>query len=264
MSAYHSLLTMPWWKFFSVVFAGYLTLNVLFASAYILCGPGALQGGERYGRLAQSFYFSVHTFATIGFGSIVPNGDAANLVVAIEAFVGMLALALATGMLFARFSRPTARILYSERAIIAPYHGITEFEFRIANVRKNQLIDVRARIILSRFVSSGTGRKRQYYGLNLERPSVAFFPLSWTVVHPIEMNSPLYGLSPEELAESNAEFLVLLTATDETFSQTVHSRTSYRPDELIWNARFADLYEKTGPDRDLAVNMRLFHKINQV
>jgi inward rectifier potassium channel len=140
---------------------------------------------------------------------------------------------------------------------------MTAFQFRVANARQNQLIDVQARIILSRFVDAGNGRKRQYYALPLERPSVAFFPLSWTVVHPIDPASPLHTWTLSQLAESEAEFLVLLTATDETFSQTVHSRTSYRADagEILWNARFASMYEPLTAKDDLAIDMR---KLNSV
>src|SRR5262249_29544799 len=150
---------------------------------------------------------------------------------------------LATGILFARFSRPTAKILFSRNAIIAPYRENIAFEFRIANERKNQIIELEAKVLFTRFEPIDGSSTRRYYSLALERSKVAFFPLTWTIVHPITPTSPLYGLTDQDLRETRAEFLILLTGIDETFSQTVHSRSSYRADEVIWNARFTDVFE---------------------
>ncbi len=211
--------------------------------------------------MLQAFFFSVHTFSTIGFGNILPATAAANFVVTAESLIGLLSFALATGLIYARFSRPTAAILFSQHAVVAPYQESKRaFMFRIANSRQNQLIEVAAKVLLTRFEENELGiRTRRYYQLQLERNSVTFFPLTWTVVHPIDENSPLNGVTPEQLAASNAEFLVLLSGTDETFSQVVHARSSYRYNELVWGAKFGNLFGRQ--HSELIVDMRKFHKI---
>src|SRR5437588_7072587 len=146
LSLYHSMLTMGWTKFFSLLLVGYLVVNLLFAGAYIACGPTALSGESGVQGFLQAFFFSIDTFATIGYGNVAPIGMAANVIVAVESFIGLLALALATGILFARFSRPTAKIIFSRNAVIAPYKNMTAFMFRITNARKNQLIEVEAKV----------------------------------------------------------------------------------------------------------------------
>src|SRR4029077_3393280 len=148
--------------------------------------------------------FSVHTFATIGYGNIVPAGLAANIVVAVESLVGLLGFALATGLLFARFSRPTAKIVFSDAAAVAPYNGITAFEFRIINSRNNQIIELGARVLLSKFENVDGNRIRKYHQLRLERERVVFFPLSWTIVHPIDEDSPMKGLTQDDLIASDS------------------------------------------------------------
>src|SRR5579875_3805179 len=216
LGSYHLLLNISWTSFFALLAAAFLLLNVVFAGT----GP-----------FWRAFFFSIQTCATIGYGNVVPNGLAANLVVTAESLVGLLGFAFAAGLILARFSRPRADILYSEKAVIAPYRGITAFEFRVVNRRENQLIELRAQLLLSRFEADGAGqRMRRYYALALERETVTFFPLNWTVVHPIDDASPLRGWTRERMLEAEAEFLVLITAVDETFFQTVHSRSSYTAD----------------------------------
>ena len=233
---YHTLLTMSWTQFQLVVVGYYLVANVLFAAAYLLCGPGALHGSEAATfseRMGESFFFSVQTLATIGYGRLSPNGLAANILVSVEALAGLMGFAIITGLLFSRFSRPTAKILYSKNALIAPYRDATAFEFRIVNQRSNQLIDMQATVVLSRMEDENGARIRRFYPLALEREKVMFLPLHWVIVHPIDQASPLSGVTEEQLIASDAEFLILLTATDETFSQIVHSRSSYKHQEIV-------------------------------
>jgi inward rectifier potassium channel len=243
LSPYHALLTMSWPQFLGLIVLGYLGINLLFAGAYFACGPGALDGGDGAAghRLLQCFFFSVQTFATIGYGKLTPTGLAPNLIVTLESLVGLLGFAIATGVLFSRVARPTARILFSARALVAPYRGITAFEFRIANGRSSQLIEVEVSVLFSAF-KARDGKAREFVPLALERQKVAFFPLSWTVVHPIDPSSPIFGMSYEELLAVDAEFLILLTGFDETFSQTVHTRSSYKADEIVWGARFVNIF----------------------
>lgn len=248
LSLYHALLTITWPRFLGLIILFYMVINGGFAAAYLACGPGALAGAAATtpaDRFLEAFFFSVQTFATIGYGAMSPQSLAAHLLVTLESLVGLLGFALATGLLFARFSRPSARILFSDVALIAPYRGITAFEFRLANARSNELVQVEARVTLSRFRPSGVGR--DFIPLTLERDTVLFFPLAWTVVHPITETSPLYGLRPEDLAASGAEFLVFLTAFDETFSQTVQTRSSYLAEDVIWGASFESVFN---PQRD--------------
>ena len=245
LNPYHALLSMSWLKFHSMVVLSYFLVNILFALAYLACGSGAIEGSGAISlgqRFFDAFFFSVQTLATIGYGRMSPAGLAANIVVAFEALTGLFGFALATGLLFARFSRPNARIQYSERAVIAPYHDITGFMFRIVNERLNQLIEVNATLTFSRMETHNDKRVRKFYSLPLERNKVTFFPLHWTIVHPIDEKSPLYGVTQKGLEESDAEFAILLTAIDETFSQTVHSRSSYKDDEVVVGARFRDMF----------------------
>jgi len=264
ISPYHAVLTMSWRRFLAWVVAAYLLTNAVFAVAYLSCGHGAfeVQGTPSDLRFSDAFFFSVQTLATIGYGRIAPAGLAPNVVVTTESLVGLLGFALAAGLLFARFSRPVADILFSKSALIAPYRGITAFEFRIANKRQNELVEVAAKVLFSRLETSGGRTVRRFYDLSLERAKVVFFPLSWTIVHPIDESSPLSGVKAEDLRRTEAEFLILLTGTDETFSQVVHARSSYKPDEIVWNARFADVFNRPRGGR-LAVNVGRIHEIEQ-
>src|SRR5712691_7364522 len=214
LSLYNWLLQISWPRFFALVVGTYVTVNVLFAWAYLLAGANSLAGLAPAGRFGRAFFFSVETFGTIGYGNISPQNVAAHVLVTIEALAGLLAVALITGILFARFSRPVPRIAFSDRALIAPYRGGSAFMFRIANELSSQLIDLEARIVLAMFDQADGHATRRFSVLSLERNRVAVFPLSWTIVHPIEASSPLHGLREQDLAERGAEFLVLLTAAD--------------------------------------------------
>jgi inward rectifier potassium channel len=258
LNFYHAFLSISWSRFFAALVAAYVVTNLLFACGYLLCGPGALHGStaaSRMERFVEAFFFSVQTLATIGYGRLSPSGLAANTLVSVEALVGLLGVAFATGLTFGRFSRPNARILFSRRAVIAPYHGITGLMFRIVNARSNQLINVRVTLIYSRMVEGTGGPRRRFDPLALERPSVVFFPLHWTIVHPIDASSPLRGVGAGELERTEAEFLILLQGTDETFSQEVHTRTSYKADEVAVGARFKDMFSD-GDGSGVAVDVR--------
>jgi len=266
LSLYHQLLTIPWPKFLGLVVAGFLALNVVFGLAYLACGPDAMHGAPASdmggSEFLRAFFFSVQTFATIGYGHISPAGLAANLLVTVEALTGLLVFALATGLLFARFSRPTAKIVFSERALVAPLQGVTAFEFRIVNARSSQLIEVECQVLFTQFPQDRS--LRRFVPLALERQKVTFFPLSWTIVHVIDANSPLHGLTHEDLVANNAEFLVLLTGFDETFSQTVHTRSSYKPEEIVWGATFKKIYKPLDATGVLRIDVGLLHDYEKV
>jgi inward rectifier potassium channel len=243
---YHLLLTMTWARFFGLVALIYVSLNLAFAGLFAAFGPDALTGALEHGHggtFMRAFFFSVQTFATIGYGQVAPQGLGANLLVTFEALVGLMFQALATGLLFARFARPTASIAFSRTAVIAPYAGGRSLQFRIANRRRSEIIQLGAQVLFSYLEMDGRGRRvRRYQVLPLERNQVTFFPLAWTIVHPIDAESPLATRTHADLVKEEAEILVLLSGVDEAFAQTVHARSSYRPEEIVWNARFTSIF----------------------
>jgi inward rectifier potassium channel len=263
VNGYHALLTMTWPRFLGSVLAVYLTINALFAVSYLAMGPDALAGADPSrmgGRFLRALFFSVDTFATIGYGNVYPVGALANWFVALEAIIGLLFVALLTGLVFARFSRPTARLLFSDVAVMAPYQGKTAFMFRVTNARSNQLMELEAKVLYSRL----DGSVRRYDELRLERRRVVFFPLSWTVVHPIDETSPLFGCARDDLERTDAEFSILMSGVDETFSQTVHARTSYKPQEVVFGARFGNIYNPLAPDGTVSIDVSKLSDVEEV
>jgi inward rectifier potassium channel len=263
LGAYHALLTMTWLRFFTLIAFGYFAVNVIFAGAYLLCGPDALSGRSAHNpheRMLEDFFFSVQTLATIGYGSVAPKSLAANILVTVEALFGLMGLALATGLLFARFSRPNTRIAFSEKAVVAPFRDGTALMFRIVNERSNQLTDVQATVTFSRLEGEGGERTRRFHELSLDRRRVLFMPLHWVVVHPIDAASPLRGLTREDFQRCDSEVMILLTAMDETFFQTVHVRSSYKPNEIAWGYRFADMFLRAA-DGVTGIDLRKLHDI---
>jgi inward rectifier potassium channel len=233
-----------WPRFLLVVTVVFLAVNMLFAGIYFAIGTDHLQGLEpEMGSFLNAFFFSVHTLTTVGYGNVFPKGVAANAVSAIEATTGLMVFALATGLLYGRFSRPSARILFSDHALIAPYQDGTSLQFRIVNKRVNNLMELEAKVMLMVVEGSPGNLKRDYNVLRLERPSVYFFPLTWTIVHPIDEHSPLHGKTAADLERLEAEILILIKGFDDTFSQTVHARYSYRYDEILWGARYAPAFD---------------------
>jgi inward rectifier potassium channel len=266
--AYSNLVSTTWNRFFLFVAILYLTLNGFFAVGYVACGPGGLINTIDTGinsPFLKAFFFSIHTSATIGYGSTVPVGLPTNTLVALESVVSLLGLAVVTGLVFARFSRPVADILFSQTAVMSWIGNLRAFQFRIINTRNNQIIDLHVRLLVSRFETNASGTSvRRYYALRTERESVVFFPLSWTIVHTIDQESPLHGITEDELCASGAEFLILLTGMDETFSQVVNARSSYRANEVVWDAKFTDIFVYDPEGRMAGVDMKRFHDTARV
>jgi inward rectifier potassium channel len=242
---YLILINMRWVPFLACVFLGYLLTNTLFAVVYFALGPGQLTttGGTLAGeRFADAFFFSSHTLTTVGYGNIAPKAMASNIVSAIESLVGVLGFAVATGLLFGRVSRPSARLGFSTNILIAPYQDGSALQFRVVNLRRNSIMELQARVMLMTVEPRNGDYKRTYTLLRLEREQVVFFPLTWTVVHPIDSESPLYGKTVEDLERMQAEVLILLKGYDDTFNQTVLARHSYTRQEFLWGARFAPAF----------------------
>ncbi len=259
VAPYEGLLQMSWLRFLATVVVFYLLLNATFALAYIACGADGLVGSgvEGLSRFERGFYFSVTTLATIGYGHISPNGRAAHAVMTAESLLGMLGLALVTGMAFARFARPLAKVRFSRHAVVATHRGSPAFMFRVVNLASSQLIEVEARVLLSRRVAAADGRSaRRFLPLPLERDGVLFFPLSWTIVHPIDRDSPLFGLSAADLEASEAEFIVLLKGVDEASGAGVHTRTSYTPRDVAWGKVLVPLASHVAADGTLLLDVR--------
>jgi inward rectifier potassium channel len=243
---YLHLVNLSWPAFLAVLFAAYVLINSLFATVYYLLGSvqfSGLDAPDGVGRFLKDFYFSSQTLSTVGYGAIAPKGNAANVVAAIESLTGVLGFAVATGLLFGRVSRPSAKIGYSDNVLIAPYQDGSSLQFRVVNRRRNDLMELEARVMLMTVEPKDGRSLRQYRLLKLEREKVLFLPLSWTVVHPIDDASPLRGLTAEDMERLQAEIMILIKAYDDTFSQTVLSRYSYRHDEFVWSKRFAPAFD---------------------
>jgi len=256
---YHFLLISSWLRVLTLFILSYVGANALFAVLYVLGGDSI--DGARPGSLADAFFFSVQTMATIGYGHLVPRTLWAQVLVTIESFVGLMGLALATGVVFGKFSRPTARVLFSRYAVITTRDGAPCLMFRMANQRGNQIVEARIHVVLARDETTFEGETlRRLYDLKMARAEHALFALSWTAVHLLTKDSPLFGVTPESLAANEAEIIVSLTGLDETFAQTVHARHSYVADEIICGARFVDILSRA-PDGHRRIDYTLFHEI---
>ncbi len=253
---YLHLVSISWSGFFGWILLAYALVNFIFAAVYYSLGSDALLGeaAATHSRLLQCLFFSAQTLTTVGFGAVAPRSVPANSVAAFEALAGLMGIAVATGLLFGRVSRPSARIGFSEKALVAPYQDGWSFQFRMVNRRANTLIEPAATLMMMTVDRSDGGSRREFKILRLEREKIMMFPLMWTVVHPIDSESPLYGRSPAELEALQAEFLVLVKAWDETFAQTVHQRYSYRYSEIVWGGRFAPAFGVDGKG-DLEVHV---------
>lgn len=263
LNMYHTLLSMSWSTFLGFVLLLYFLSNVFFGILYASMGEKGLVDvtsapGEDL--FVRGFFFSVQTFATIGYGTIHPVGIIPNLIVTIESYYSLLANALITGVVFARFARPTAKVIFSDVAVVAPYRGIKGLMFRIVNGRKNQLIEVGAVVTFARFVNENGRTVRRFDVLELERRKVTFFPLAWTVVHPINEKSPMHGLTEEDIKATDGEILILLTAVDETFVQTVHARSSYKPQSIKFGQKFASIYNEVEDGKPISIDVRKLSK----
>ena len=246
---YLFMINAPWWVFWLLIFGGFAIANVIFAFIYMKLGVEHLQGADvatPLARFMSAFFFSAQTFTTVGYGRISPDGFLTSLVASLQALLGLMALAIGTGLLFGRFSRPAARLAFSRQMVVAPYQSATSLQFRVANRRSNNLMEVEARMMLSTVEPTDQGLVRKYNYLTLERPLVQFLPLTWTIVHPIDESSPLWGKTAGDLEGKQAEFLIMIKGFDDTFFQTVHVRYSYRFNEVQWGARFVPAFEPDG------------------
>ena len=257
--AYHYLLTMPLWAFFAVMAGAFMAINSAFAGLYLL-DPTGIKGAAP-GRFIDAFFFSVQTLGTLGYGDMAPRSLYANAVVTAEAFVGLFNLAIATGLLFARISRPTARIMFSRQVVVTPFEGLPTLMFRAANRRRNLVVEAEVSVSLLRDLTTVEGATiRRFDELRMVRSRTPLFSLTWQVMHRIDEARPLFGETLESLGEKKAELVVVMKGLDETFGSTIHARTSYTPDEIVWGRKLADIFIIDAAGRR-AIDFRLFHDI---
>jgi len=255
---YHVILVMPWPLFLLALAVFFIVLNVGFALLY-MADPTGIEHAEP-GNFWDAFRFSVHTIASIGYGELSPKGTYVNVVVIIEAFVGILNVAVITGAVFSRFSRPTARILFSDIAVITTFDGEPMLMFRAANQRGNQILDANIAVNFAWQQTTREGHTmRRFQELSLVRARSSLFALSWTVMHRLDETSPLYGHTPESLLAIQGEIVALISGTDETLAAQIFARHSYRPHQILWRHRFIDILSRQ-EDGQIVVELTHFHE----
>jgi inward rectifier potassium channel len=244
---YQELITMSWSKFNVLVLAVYTIINTVFALVYYSIGTEKLtniEGTSEWEKFLDTFFFSAQSLTTVGYGRVAPVGIPASSVAAFESLIGLMGFALATGLIYGRFSRPKAKIVSSKNMIMAPYKDGIGLMFRIANGRKTQLVETEVQVTLSKILIEDGKEMRRFFPLTLEREKIAMFPMAWTVVHPIDENSPVYGKTAHDFEKEDMELLVYIKSFDETFSDVVHHRVSYKANDMIWGAKFVVNYEQ--------------------
>ncbi len=236
---YHYLVTASWPALIGIIAVAFIIANLVFACGYYF--DSGVENAH-YRSFADMFFFSVQTMATIGYGKMVPVTLFSNIMVSVEALTGLIALALMTGLVFAKFSRPTARVRFSRYVVVGPRDGTTSLMIRMANMRANRIVEANIHVVFTRNETTVEGESlRRFHDLAMTRNRSAMFVFSWTAVHRIVEGSPLFGATHDSLANSQPEIVVSITGLDETFSQTIHARHTYGLDEIIWGARFADV-----------------------
>ncbi len=238
---FHSLINMGTIPFFICLMAGFFLINLFFTGTYLIIGLDNLQGTTANNEFYDAFYFSAQTLTTVGYGGLHPTGKLISLVASFEAFTGLLGFAVSTGLLYGRFSKPKPKIMFSNNALISPYMEMTGLMARVANPKNNQLINVTAKMMYSQTEETNGNKTRKFYPLDLEIDKISLFVTSWTVVHPITNDSPLYNLTHQEIKNRDGELILLLSAYDESYSQDLHARTSYKPEEIVENAKFVSV-----------------------
>ncbi len=236
---------MSWKHFFLYVFLFYTGVNLIFGTIYFLLGPEKIHVKADHAvwyQYLECISFSVQTLATVGYGVLNPDSISANILSSIEALLGVLIFAIMTGICYTRFSKPTSGYKFSDHALMAPYQNFNSIQVRVANQRRSNIVEVEATMMLSMEVDDNGINKRLFLNLPLERNKIYYLPLSWTIVHPITPDSPLFNKSAEDLEQANAELIIMVKAHDDAYAQTIHGVTSYTYDDFVWGAKFESSY----------------------
>jgi len=259
---YHLILTLSWPQFFALVFCFYLAVNAIFAFAF-LASPGSI-ANARPGSFADAFFFSIETLATVGYGYMNPHTMYGHTIAAVEILVGIMIFAVVTGLVFARFSRPTARVIFSRNAVIDSFNGQPTLMLRAGNQRHNQILEASANLSLVRDETTSEGQPfRRFYDLLLVRSRSPAFALSWTIMHTIDASSPLHGLNQGGLSDCTASLAVTITGLDETIMQPVHARHDYNASDILRGHRFVDLFVNN-PDGESLVDLSRIHDVTSI
>ena len=250
-SLFHTMLNMPSWKFYGTLFTFYLAVNFIFACIYFFIGgsqfQGILENGSR-GTFKEMFFFSTETFTTVGYGRVNPTGDLANGVAAIESMLGLLSFAIATGLLYGRFSKPKSFLIFSKQALVSPFRGGKALMFRFAAYKDNHtLTNLDIKVNAAMIVAEHGKNVYKFYDLVLERSHVESLPMNWTVVHPLDADSPLFEYTAEDMKKADLEIYVSLRGFDDVYSNIVQQRTSYTYSEILFDRKFAQMYHES-PD----------------
>jgi inward rectifier potassium channel len=266
-SIYHTLLALPLWKFLLLILLVYILINFFFACIYYLIGIehlGGIISASSIENFGEAFFFSAQTFTTVGYGRINPIGFLASTIAAIEALLGLLSFALATGLLYGRFSRPQSFLKFSDFAVIAPYQGLSGLMLRLCPYKNNSLLDTEAKLTLAMRTDDNGKMVNRFFNLDLEISKINALTLSWTLVHPIDEKSPLYNLKYEEYINLRVEILVYLKAFDEMFANTVVARSSYTAKEIIFGARFKPMYHPSDNNQRTILDLNKLNEIETV
>jgi len=267
ISWYHTMLNIPRWKFFIIILLFYFLVNCVFASIYYLIGVEHLNGinaSATMEKFGQTFFFSIQTFTTVGYGHISPSGFFTSFVAAVEALFGLLSFAIATGLFYGRFSKPKAHLLFSHNALIAPFGNGTALMIRLTPYKNTNLTDAEAKMTLGMVLEENGKLVNKFYTLDLELAKVNSLTLSWTLVHPITENSPLYNLTKEDFANTEGEVIVFVKVFDDMYSTTVVKRTSYAFSEIICGAKFVPMFTRSDDDNKTILHidrLNVFEKI---
>ena len=268
ISWYHTMIGMPGWKFILIILSFYVVINFLFASVYYGIGIEHLNGisnlDSEWVKFGQAYFFSAQTFTTVGYGHISPSGFLTSALSAAEALIGLLSFAIATGLFFGRFSKPTAFLKFSHNAIIAPYGDITGLMIRISPFKNTNFTDAEAKITLGMSVEENGERINKFFSLELEMDKINALTLSWTLVHPITEDSPLYKFTEVDFKNTTGEILVFIKTFDDMFSNTVAIRTSYTFDEVIYGAKFEPMYIRSTDNDRTILNLDQLNVFNKV
>ena len=257
---YHVVLGQSWWGLIGTIFAAFLLGNLLFCFAYLMV-PGSISHAKP-GSILDAFFFSVETMATIGYGELAPANTYAHLLVTIEAFAGVVGFALVAGITFAKFSKPTAKVLFTDKAVISHRNGVPYLMFRMANWRHNSIVQANLTVVLMVSETTAEGEfLRRLIDLPLERSRTPFFTLSWTALHRVDAASPFFGAGAfEQLLAKQAEIALSLSGTDERLVQAVHASYVYKMHDIVRDARFADVLTIL-PSGERVIDYRRFHSV---